>query len=329
MRRLLLASLALGLALPLTARAAPPEMTPTVEGPDVPTSTAAKATVTVFDKAVFSFGLKPPVLDRTVKALLPKAPAGGWDRVLMEVTDTPDDQEPWDRVLSVSVGKVELLRATTPRSTFTMTKDVTEYASLLSGRQPFSASIGTYTGSHQLTVKLAFYDGEQPVHAPFARVVGGFSYVGIEPEHKEVARRTAQAKVAFGKTAPASAVLEMTTSGHLQGGEFWYLPDRGSTTPPVFHVKVDGTEVATAHGLPYTYALVGFEGMNETAHPLMWWTAQQALDKAGVHNGTGEIPSYRASLPADVAATLKGSKTVEVVVEGKGLWITSVSLLLG
>jgi hypothetical protein len=328
MRRLLLLVLAVGLLTPLTAQAAPPEMTPYVEGPDRAPASAPDAKVTVLDKALFSFGLKPPTLDRTVTARLPRAKDGGWDRVILTFTDTPTDDEPWDRVFSVAVGKVELLRGTTPRADMTITKDVTEYAAVLTGTQKFTTSVGTYVGGHRVSVSLAFYDGEQQIHAPRAGVVGAFAGTGIEPEHKDVARRTARATVRFPARAPTGATIELTTSGHLQGGEFWYLPDRGSTTPPVFHLKLDGVEVATAHALPYTYALAGFQGANATEHPLMWWTAQKELDALGVHTGTGEIPPYRATLPADVVGRLTGSHTVEVAVDGKGLWISSVSVLL-
>ena len=331
LRPFVVAALALGLAAPLTATAAPVEMTPHVAGPDREPSSAPDAVVTVLDEARFSFGLKPPTLTRTVAKALPKAPDGAWDRVVLEFTDAPTSDEPWDRVFSVAVGQVELVRGTTPRTTMTIRKDVTEYAALLGqgGRQSFTTHVGTYVGGHDVTVRLEYYDDEPQVVAPAAAVVGAFSAIGIEPEHDDPARRYARGTVRFPTKAPASAVLEMTTSGHLQGGEFWYLPDRGSTTPPVFHVKVDGTEVATAHGLPYVYALAGFEGSNDSTHPLVWWTAQQELDRLGVHTGTGEIPPYRVEVPADVLPLLTGKRTVEVTVDGVGLWITGVSVLLG
>ena len=93
-------------------------------------------------------------------------------------------------------------------------------------------------------------------------------------------------------------------------------------------MKVDGTEVATARAMPYLYALLGFENGNSTLHPPMWWTAQQAMDKAGVHTGVGEIPSYRATLPVDVVAKLTGNHAIEVTLDGKGLWITSLAFLV-
>jgi hypothetical protein len=329
MRRTLVAATALLALLAPAAHAAPPEMTPYVQGPDVEPTSAPDASVSVLDKAAFSFGLKPPTLARTVARRLP-APATQWDRVILELTDVPSADEPWDRVFSVVVGSVELLRGTTPRAAMTIRKDVTEYLPLLGrgGVARFTTSVGTYVGSHQVSVRLDYYAGEQRITPPAFQVIGAFANVGIEPEHADLRRHTAVAKTRFPATTPNSATVELTTSGHLQGGEFWYLPDRGSTTPPVLHLLVDGTEIATAHAAPYVYALVGFTGQNGTAHPLLWWTGQKALDAAGVHTGVGEIPPYRADLPAATLALLNGTRKVEVRVEGKGLWITSVTFLL-
>ena len=329
-RRLVAAAALLAVLAPVSAVAAPAVMTPYVQGPDVEPSTPADATVTVLDKAPFSFGLKPPTLTRTVKRRLP-APAKGtqWDRVILELTDLPSGDEPWDRVFSVAAGSVELLRGTTPRADMTVRKDVTEYLPLLGrgGVVPFTVHVGTYVGSHRVSLRLEYYAGERRITTPATAVIGALAIAGIEPEHEDVRRHHAVAKVRFPAKAPTSATVELTTSGHLQGGEFWYLPDRGSTTPPVLHVLVDGTEVATAYAAPYVYALAGVEGQNDTAHPLVWWTGQQALDTAGVHTGVGEIPPYRAEVPAASLALLKGARKVEVKVDGKGLWITSVSFL--
>lgn len=324
MRRPLSALAALCCLLVRPAYADPATMLPHQAGPDIPAQTAPVATVTVFNATPFFFG-KGGALERTVRIKLPKAT---WRRAILEFTDTPSKDDPWDRVFSLSAGNVELLRGTTPRTTMTLHKDVTEYAALLTpgSKVDFTASVGTYVGSHRVTAKIAFYD-EAPQAAAYAHVVPAIRTAGIEPEHKDATRHTAKGTARFPRTAPTSVEVELTTTGHLQNGEFWYLPG-GSMTPPVLHIKVDGVEVATARAMPYVYALVGFENENDTLHPLMWWTGQQALDQAGVHTGVGEIPSYRATLPATVAASLTGNHKVEVGVDGKGLWITSVAFLV-
>jgi hypothetical protein len=330
--RIALVSALAGLSVVLgPAQAAPPEMTPYVEGPDQEPTGKPAASVVAMRDSQFYFRDKDVRLTRTAKVRVPRAKdRKPWDRIFLTFTDRPSADEPWDRVFSVAVDGVELIRGTTPRADMTLRKDITEYAPVLAqGRVvDVTVHVGTYVGSHGVDVSFDFYRGEPQVHAPARTVLPAFTTFGVEPEHEDPTRHSAVGRVRFGKKPPAKAVLELTTSGHLQGGEFWYLPDRGSTTPPVFHLLLDGKEVATAHGLPYLYALAGFEGMNDSAHPVMWWTAQREADRAGVHSGTGEIAPYRAELPADTLALLTGSRKVELRVEGKGLWISSVSFLL-
>ena len=327
-RRLLLLAAGLLLAAPLSAHAAPAELLPYVEGPDQEPSSQPAAVVSIHERTMFSFQIKPAALKRTVTRPLPKAPAGGWDRVVLHYLDQPTADEPWHRVFSVAVGEVEVLRGTTPRADMKLRKDVTEYLSALGpGPRRFTTEVGTYTGGHLVSVRLEFYEDEARTHAPRKAVVGAFRAVGIEPNHVQADRRRATGRIDV-RFRPRAATLELTTSGHRQGGEFWYLPPDGSVTPPVLHVRLDGREIATGRALPYVYAATGVEGGNKTVHPVAWWTAQQHLDKAGVHTGVGEIPPYRVELPADVVAKLAGRHTIQVTVEGKGLWITSVTLLL-
>jgi hypothetical protein len=334
MRLLRLAAVAAlaGLTLSVApAQAAPPEMTPYVEGPDREPAGKPAATVVAMRGTPFYFRDKDVRLTRTKRVRLPRPKDGkAWDRILLTFTDRPSDDEPWDRVFSVAVDGVELIRGTTPRADMTLRKDVTEYAPVLAAGRTVDVTVhvGTYVGSHAVDVAFDFYRGETQVHAPAKSVVPAFTTFGIEPEHEDATRHAATGRVRFGKKPPAKAVVELTTTGHLQGGEFWYLPDRGSTTPPVFRLLLDGKEVATARGLPYVYALAGFEGSNDSTHPLVWWTAQREADWAGVHSGTGEIAPYRAELPPETLKLLTGSHNVELRVEGKGLWISSVSFLL-
>src|SRR5690242_16348251 len=102
MRRSVAALVASFALLVQPAYAAPATLLPHVAGPDVPPSTAAKATVTVFDQKPFFFG-KGGALERTVKVRVPNKP---YRRAVLEFTDTPSADEPWDRVFSVSVGNV-------------------------------------------------------------------------------------------------------------------------------------------------------------------------------------------------------------------------------
>jgi hypothetical protein len=94
----------------------------------------------------------------------------------------------------------------------------------------------------------------------------------------------------------------------------------------------------------YIYALAGFGNENantacvgpgtsstgDTLHPIMWWTAQQAADRAGIHGGVGEIPQYRIVVtdPGHLAL-LSGARTVRILQEnGLSVWYSSLSFLL-
>lgn len=67
----------------------------------------------------------------------------------------------------------------------------------------------------------------------------------------------------------------------------------------------------------------------------MWWTAQQGLDKAGVHANSGEIPPFRATIHPDELGLLTGVRDVKVSMEAaiagapvRCAWTTSASFLL-
>jgi len=130
------------------------------------------------------------------------------------------------------------------------------------------------------------------------------------------------------QAAPSKVVVELTVSGH---GSMEF--QAGS----VFHVFVDGTEVAQFVQPPYTYAFLGFSGAGGQqdpttllVHQAMWWTAQQALDVVGVHGGVGEIPPSRALVPPDLLPLFTGTRNVQVVqqIHNGCTWLTSLGLLV-
>lgn len=324
MARQLRTSIALTLALAVSAFGPADDTAgvPYVEGPDVPTYSAADAVVTPFADERWSFteGARWRTID--VPALPPGATDGAWDRVYL-VFSSRTDGDPWDRLFGVSIGDVEVLRGTTPRTAFTVRKDITEYASLLvpGDRVPVGMYFATWVGAMHNTVRLEFYDDEPvPAARPEVdRVVGSWVWRGPGGNPKQVTTTSV-----FPDTATGSAVAEFTLSGHGADGEFWYL----SAKPATFHLKVDGDEVMTVTALPYVYALAGTNGNNGDNGPI-WWSAHRYLDQAGVHHGVGPIPPYRAILDADEVAKLRGAKTVELIQEtGAGYWPGSVSFLL-
>ena len=262
---------------------------------------------------------------RAIDVPVPPGGAAAWDRVILEYHSWPEG-DPWDRTFSVKVDDIEVLRGTTPRTDFTIRKDITEYSALLQpGEQVgISAGLDSWVGALHAGVKLEFYAGEPAIRPPVqTSVVGVRGALGGNGSN-------IQREVVFPDEPPDSATVDVYLSGHAAGGEFWWM--QGG--PPDFLIYADGTQIATLTAMPYVYAFLGFEGGNDSTHPLMWWTAQKAADQAGVHTGDGEIPPYRAELdPADLAL-LKGAKTIKVVEQGRQVlaageyWPISVQFML-
>jgi len=335
MRRLMFIAF-LAVAATVPGAGAAPVALPDVQGPDVPATTPPVAVVTAFDRVEFSCA------QQGIKTTTIAVPPVSFDRVILFVRITPDG-DPWDRLFGVAINGVEVLRGTTPRTQFTLRKDITEFARLLppGGTAQVSLMSGSFVGRLLETVRIEFFSHDRTkalVRPPADRVVGAFLWRSLTG-----AGTRASAQVAFPAGAPASATVELTLSGHGQSGEFWYLDN---PVPRAFHILVGGKEIAVARSMPYTYALLGFGNANannacagpgtsstgDRLHPLMWWTAQRAADIAGVHLGVGEIPPYRAQIAAADLALLDGSRTVEARQQGgDGLpqdWPVSLSFLL-
>ncbi|HEV8359630.1 MAG TPA: peptide-N4-asparagine amidase [Candidatus Thermoplasmatota archaeon] len=300
------------------------------EGPDVPTINGPTAIVTAFEEEYWhnTEGARTHLIQ------VPASPTGAWDRIVLSFREhpnmaVPEEQDPWDRLCSAAIAGVEVLRCTTPRTDMTLRKDVTEFAALLPPGATVGVSANTgsydqpefYVGGQYVTMKLEFYADEPTgalVAAP-ANPIPAWYYRGMCTNGVPQT-----ATVAFPTGAPAGAVAEITLSGH-GGEEFWYETARQR----VFHLYVDGTEVGQAYAMPYVYAFVGVYGGAAFHHKYLYWTAQQALDIAGVHTGVGEIPPYRVAILPDHLALLTGARTVQLVGEGGGCyWPASVTFLL-
>ena len=316
MKRLGMLACALTIAATLPASAGPVRMLPDLRGPDIPAATHPVATVTPFDAVEFSCA------QQGVRTTTIAVPNVAYDRALLTVTIVPDG-DPWDRLFGVAIGGVEVLRGTTPRTRFTLRKDITEFAPLLprGGTAQVSLMSGSFVGRLLETVRISFFAKDPTaklVRAPAKAIAPAFLWRSLSGD-----ATTVVAPVAFGATPPKAAAIELTLSGHGESGEFWYLDD---PKPRVFHVLVDGREIGVARAMPYTYALLGFGGANanvacagpgtsalgDRLHPLMWWTVQRALDLAGVHLGVGEIPPYRMNVAAADLPLLAGARTVAV-----------------
>ncbi len=312
--KLLIVLAAAALVAPLAIASHPTPPAPPQAGPDLPAALPV-AVVTVFENVVYSgwAGVTSRVVD---------VPAA-WNRVFVTLESRPMG-DPWDRTFGVAVGGVEVLHGTTPRTSFSVRKEITEFAVLLppSGTALVQFLGDSWVGALSYTLRLEFYDDPLGLVLPRAEhALGAFLWGGMWGAGSRMTRA-----MAFPADAPTLATVEITMSGHGTE-EFWYL---NGLVPRTFHVLVDGVEVAKVHPLPYVYALLGFTGsFGETVHPVMWWTAQRGLDVAGVHTGAGEIPPYRATVHPEHLGLLAGARTVEIRQEGGyGVWITSVSFLI-
>lgn len=318
---------------------------PRLEGPDIEPVTEPVAVVEAITDARWS--CSGAMATRTIT--VPTAPDGTWDRIILEVDALPDG-DPWDRLLTAAIGGAEVLRATTPRTDMTLRKDVTGYSALLpQGQQvTVSLSIGSFVGAIDGRARLEFYDNEPTAAAvdrPATTVVPSHFFVGTGGHGQ-----FRDSQVTFPATTPQSATIDFHTTGHGDE-EFWYrngaiinVPQQRVASLRTFHLEVDGVEVGAVRAMPYVYALLGFGNDNantacvgpgtsntgDTLHPAMWWTAQQAADRAGIHGGVGEVPQYRITItdPAHLAL-LTGARTVRIMQENGGsVWYSSLSFLL-
>ena len=296
-------------------------------GPELPTATEPIAVITVLEDEVYSYtgGFRGRHVDVPT----------GWNRVVLEFTETPLG-DPWDRTFAASIAGVEVLRGTTPRAPMTIEKDVTRYAALLpqGGSALVEGYTDTYVAAMSITLKLRFYDDPTGI---ILATSSADEVVGVQRFGGLCTETSFTRSVDFGAGAPAGATLELFMSGH-GAEEFWFQNSGG---PRIVRVWVDGTEVATIVMLPYTYAFLGFAGPDGTAgpqevliHQAMWWTAQQGLDKAGVHVNSGEIPPFRATIHPDELPLLAGIRDVRISMEAAFenpvhcTWTTSASFLL-
>lgn len=280
------------------------------------------ARVTAFDAELWAWTEGT----RTSTVALPEA---DWDRVLLRFHSWPNgaNGDPWDRLFTVRIEDVEVMRGVTTRGDFEVRDDITEYAALLAGT---TARIGVHLSSWEgsgvfATVDLLFHHEATSLagDAPADQVVRAFTHRGLGSH--------ASTAVAFPDAPPAAATIELFTTGHGQDGEFWYLNALGEPEPPRFQVYVDGTHVGTVHAMPYVYALLGFccTPTSWLINQHLWWSAHQVLNEAGVYTGVGIVPSYRAELPAQLLPLLAGERSVEIVKETHGgHWPTSVTFLL-
>lgn len=338
--RLVALALVLTIVLPSTGMAqltdvtGPPVLVPD-QGPEVPPATDPVAERHPVKSSVRTWG------DVGVHTHEMTVPDVAFDRVFLEYTSWPNhpNGDPWDRTFSVGVDGTELVHGTTTRGNFSITEDVTEYLALFEPGETVTVltKLDTWEDNGIVEdVRFTFHDDPTAPagDAPAQAVISPFYFDRLTGPGT-----TLETTASFPDEAPSSAVVELFTSGHGGCGEFWYTCPGNGATPPTFEIRVDGEPVGHVEAVPYVYALLGFDGDDQAGsdseeqaalvNQHLWWSGHKVLDRAGVHHGVGEIPAYRAQLPADLLPLLTGEQTVTVEkVDHGGVWPTSLSFLL-
>ncbi|GAA2473826.1 peptide-N4-asparagine amidase [Winogradskya humida] len=109
--------------------------------------------------------------------------AGPWQKVVLRLDGAVAGRQ-YDRLGYLTVGGVTIFKTSTPEPspdgiTWSVEKDITQYASLLAKPQPIEMLIGnvvdgTYTGVLDVTVKLTFYrgaSGDRPDVLPISQAI--------------------------------------------------------------------------------------------------------------------------------------------------------------
>jgi hypothetical protein len=222
--------------------------------------------------------------------------AGPWSHATIDFSDIPVC-DPWDRLFSVDVDGVEILRGTTPRTAFTVRYDVTPYVRLLTGTHTVTVHLANYWEAqysdcgtapedfvnqwHQVTVAFDVTPGAAPANAPSAFVVGWHLALledpGGDPGCADANPDGIDATTPV--TIPAGPFTHATFYGYVTSHnceEQWFLnplPTQKGTALGTCaagmllacarrktHVLVDGRQVAVWYPKPYTYAFQGEVG---------------------------------------------------------------------
>ncbi len=193
---------------------------------------------------------------------------GPWQKVVLRLDGAVQGRQ-YDRLGYLKIGGVTVFKTSTPEPspdgiTWSVEKDVTEYASLLTSAQPVEMLIGnvvddTYTGVLDVTVELTFYRG-QAAERP-----------DILPTSQAIPRNTEK----------LLADVYATGSG---GGceEFWYLTTptgvpyscpAGNGPYREVQITIDGRVAGIAAPYPHIYT-------GGWSNPFLWYVlpAPRAFD---------------------------------------------------
>ncbi len=193
--------------------------------------------------------------------------AGPWAKVVMTMSVKVRTGTQFDRIGDVLVGGVTLLHLTTPEgesgeTDWSIQRDVTDYASVLTERQPAYFIIGnqtdgTYTGDFYGTLSFTFYS--TGANAPAA--VSADRVLGLSPGvDRGLPTRSGDKPLTSTVTVPhntTSLVGEVFASGHgAEEEDWWNAPfacASGGIPYREVSIKVDGKLAGIAPVFPTLY----------------------------------------------------------------------------
>lgn len=337
MRRRLIALATAALALTgsaLSAHAGDPPAQLLLEGqsaqltagplPDVPASKPCSTTVISHAR----FGVDELGYGHAAVGRYKPTCRGPWGAVTMTLTGAVKGTQ-FDRIAYVFIGRAEVLRTSTPEppATWSVVKDLSAYASLLTRPQPVAMRLdnvvnGTYTGIPDITITLSFYapDAKHPALSTRTEVRGlssGSKEYG-EPFYLSAPGQRATSMVRF----PADLTrlrADVFTSGHGGCEEFWWAGVCSDRLYREVQVRVDGRLAGFAPVYPVIFTGGG--------SPYAWrpLPAIRAFDlRAYRVDLTPFVGTLTDGRPHAIAVSIAESRKDDP----NDVWITSTNLLL-
>lgn len=272
-------------------------------------------------------------------------PEGTYDKAELVLHDHPDG-DAFDRLLTVEVDGVEMLRVITPRVDYTTRWDVTPYLSLLSGgTHHVFVHEESYLGrGHVVSVDFLLHQAKKT--PPVATVIEApYNYAGLGPRSGGGCRGNVgdvnpayaahiDETRSFDVPAADQPVRSATFYGYLTAHgceEFWYSNLRPNPIRKVTF-SIDGVPFADFVPTPYVYAFIGGDPNDPTWNAIdtaAWNTAQPVLADHGVYTGEGVIPPYVFDVTSQVKGLAAGAHTLSIRVEnGNGVWFFSGQVLI-
>jgi hypothetical protein len=193
--------------------------------------------------------------------------AGPWSKVVLTMTANVHTGTQFDRTGDVLIGGAELLHLTTPegeagQTDWSIQRDITSYASLLTTTQPTYFIIGnqtdgTYTGDFYGTLSLTFYGvgAGAPAASPADRVIGLNTEV-----NRGLPTRSGDRPVTSAVTIPhntTALTAEVFASGHGAEEEDWWNAPFACLSGGIPYrevgISIDGRLAGTAPVFPTIY----------------------------------------------------------------------------